>query len=983
MGFRSRWLILAIFLTLNAHLASGCGEGSPRPPPGPGDSGPVDRGPDEPSFEGTCTVSLPGGHAETLDFGNAVLYSTLFQVVTIQNNATLPWEVRFGEIEPDGPAAFSLKSPAQAEPFTVPPGASVEVGLAFTPLATRNYRAYLPLEAPTWCNLARLEVVGAGVERVLLFEQQLEFFYVEPGNVATRELSLQNIGTRPVTFFFEAFLLTTPQSTLLARYRPFSIRAVNGVELGAQESGLNQPRVLPPDRSIITFQLAFRPGDNPNHAIDEPDHLPITGPHSAFLRMNTDDETLALAEIALTGIGGGPELATIPSTELNFKRVGFGSYFTKTITITNTGTNIPDTTADNLRFRHCRIEECATAQERPPEILLADGAPSPDFKLLHWPPADSGYRDMAGLEAQKSLQLEVMFRPSAEGSTPGPREALLHLYTNDPDDAHRTIRLVGEAIESPPCELEMNPLKVDFGVVEPGRSSPIHTPLLINRAQTPCLIYALHLEEETKEQGVFSLASDAKEDFFIEGGGTLAVPLRFIPTKQGAYSGVVSLRLHHPGANETSVLLVGSGGQPCIAMEPHSVEFSNVRVGCSAQARSVLVYNDCSNKQLSIQQASLVSSFNGNFQLVTPPRYGSPLEAAAGTSFSLIYKPSSIGFQATSVELKVVNGENAPFALYLPVRGTGTLDSRQTDRMRAQGGLPEVDLLFVIINSGGAYYQNYVASHFNLLATQGALQGVDYHVAVVSTDPGAGNGGSSGVIEGAFWPLSGTPAERIIKSSMPIDQQTRLFSKMIMMGPLGSGTEWLIDPAVAALSREMTREGAHNAGFLREDATLHIVTIADARDQAPHNLSQYQNFFRRLKVDKGFFFHGIIPVLFPGDCAYDGGPSSANDPRVKTMISDSGGYLGDICTTDWTTTLGELYQAVFKPRASFRLSNSPDLTNGIVVKLDGIEVPQRQGTEQIWRFDPTLGCCGAIVFEGAQVPTPGVVVEIAYDTACE
>ncbi len=981
MGFRPRWSVLAVFLTLNAHLASGCGEGSPRPPPGPGDSGPVDRGPDEPSFEGTCTISLPNGQAGALDFGNTQLTSTLVEAIVIRNSSPLPWDVRLGDIEPSFPNAFSLSSPLQAEPFTVPAGGSVEVGITFTPLASRHYQANLPIEAPTWCDLTKIELVGTGVERILLFDQQVDFSYVEPGNTATRELSFQNIGTHHVTFFFEALSLTAPISSQLAGYSPFSIKAINGVTLGAGETGFNQSHVLPPDGSIVTFILAFRPGDNPNHAPGDPDYLAIKGPHAALLRLETDDEKFAFAEISLTGIGGGPKLETIPASELDFKAVAVGSYYTKSITLTNAGTNEPDTTLENLHFRHCRAEDCATALETPPEIRRADGTPSPDFKILYWPPADSGYRDTVGLEAQSSLQLEVMFKPVTQGENLGQREAELHIYTNDPDRADYTLKLVGEAIESPACQLEMSPSKVEFGVVEPWGTSPSFTIVLKNRVATPCIIYALRLEENTKAQGVFMLPLGAKENLYIEGGGTHVVPVRFLPHDYRPYAGVVSLKLNQPSVPETSLLLAGVGGKPCLVFEPYSINFGSMRIGCSPQERSVSLYNQCAYRQVAIQSASLIDSRNGSFRLVTSPPLESLLGHAQETTFSLAYEPAGIGVEATSVELLVSEDYQEPVLLYLPISGTGTIETRQSDIVQ-QDALPKVDLLFVIDNSSFEEAQMKVATQFGLLAAQASQHGVDYHIAAVSTDPGSGNAGSSGVIEGAFWPMSGKPSQRIVKRSMPVDEQTRLFANMIQMGITGSGTEWLIDPAVQALSSEMTREGAHNAGFLRGDATLHIVTISNARDQGPHELVLYQLFFHRLKGKGRFFYHGIIPVFSPGKCSYDGGTASAEDPRVKTMIADTGGYLGDICTSDWTATLRELYRAIFKSRDTFELSSPPDLGNNIVVKIDGVEFSQWQDGEPIWRFDSSRGNYGAVVFEGTRVPLPGAIVEIDYETAC-
>ncbi len=975
MESHPRWPLVLLILSFTGCLASGCGGASASPPATPGDAGVIDRT----ALEGTCTISLPDGQSERIDFGNVALASTGIKLVSIRNSSTLPWEVKLGAFM-FGADAFSLIPPSQERAFAVPAGDSIDVGIAFSPQAIQAYHALLPIEAPTWCNLAQIELVGAGVERTLLFQRWIDFSYVEPGSTATQEFTLQNIGTYPITFSLDALTLNEPASSPIAEYLPFSITAFNGLPLAAGDTVFSRPRVLPPDQSVVTYRLTFRPGDDPNHAPEKPDFQPITGPHTAILRLTTDDIPFATTDITLMGIGGGPQIKTTPSARLDFLSVPIGSHLAKTVLIVNVGTDVPGTDLDNLRFRNCRPDKCASAPERPPEIVRADGTPSPDFRIVSWPP--SGYRDAAGLEAKRALRLEVVFEPAAAGANPGWRAAELHIYSTDPDEGDYVLNLVGEAIESEPCELGIMPGKVDFGVIEPMLASETHTIIIKNLAPTRCLIYALDLDEATKTVGAFQLLEGAKENLFIEGGSAYAVPVRFTPERMQPYAGAVSLQMHLPHTTTASLPLAGKGGASCLVLAPGAIEFGQVRLGCSARARSVSLINSCVTRQVTIRSLSLADSHDDHFRLVSFPASFSGLASFEKVAFSITYAPERFGLEATNIKVEVTEEDETPFLLSLPVSGAGTLGARQTDRA-VQDDLPMVDLLFVL-DSGGSmtYGHSKFADKYDHLAYYAARYGIDFHIAAVTSDPGAFNGGTPGVVEGTFWPFSARPPERIVTSSLPASTQKLLFKSITTMNHAFGAAEWLIHPAAAALSPIMTQAGAPNDGFLREGASLHVVTVSDTYDHGPHELSEYQLFFQRLKPNGRFFFHGVIPVA-PGACVYDGGADAANDPRVKTMIADTGGYLGDICTRDWGKTFSELSRSIMKPRNAFALSTFPDLANGIVVKVNGVELHEGTAAEPAWRYVASRGDCGAVVFEDSYIPKPGAVVELIYDTACE
>ncbi len=707
----ARGNLLCVFGAGLLLIASACGETSSNRP-----------------VEVKCGIVLPDTGEDTIDFGSSATTRALAKKFTIQNDSPRPMDVRLGAFEPNS-GIFSLQDASQAEPFTVAAGGAVDVGVLFTPTAAESYQGFLPIEEPSSCNLNGIKLFGKGVEQKLLFDERVEFSYVNPGDTAERELSFQNTGTTPITIRLESLTLVRPLSTKIDQYKPFWIVAVNGVDLGEGETGFGQPVIVPAGRSAVRFRLAFRPGNSPGLAMGEPDYLGITGIHEAVLTLESDEPEFASAEIELHGIGAGP-------------------------------------------------------------------------------------------------------------------------------------------------------------------------------------------------------------------------------------------------------------GESCLAATPQTIDFGTVQLGCAASARNVTLVNQCIGKNMALAGTRLVDSHDDVFRIISEPPTGTVLAGGDQMSISLVYRSSEVDSETTSIEVQFVDDDRQTITLSIPVAGKGTPRTQQVDVIQ-QPPAPKKDLLFVIDNSPSMEpYQQRLADTFQFLITYVANQMLDYHIAVISTDPGDGNGGTPGVVEGAFWPLDGEPSERIVKESMPLEEQKRLISAMVPMGTNGSEVEWLIDPVVKALSPELTREGAHNAGFLREGAPLQVVVISDAHDQAPHSLTRYSDFFN--KLTQGIvILHGIIPLYSDDTCVYDDPSDTAIDPRMSKMLTNFHGNVVDICAEDWREMISRLLlNCMMFLDDTFGLAASPNLSKGITVKVEGVEVPEMNGSERAWRYDSSRTEHGAIIFESRYIPRPGATVEITYEMAC-
>jgi hypothetical protein len=275
--------------------------------------------------------------------------------------------------------------------------------------------------------------------------------------------------------------------------------------------------------------------------------------------------------------------------------------------------------------------------------------------------------------------------------------------------------------------------------------------------------------------------------------------------------------------------------------------------------------------------------------------------------------------------------------------------------------------------------QDALASNFQNFIHFAVQQKVDYHIAAttVSLD-------STSFECGRFVPLTGSNP-RVITSSTPNAEQ--MFSQNVRLGTNGSGTESLIRPSYLALTNPLIN--GHNAGFYRDEASLAVVVVSDAKDQDPNAtpISFYENFLVNLKGVRRrneVTFNGIIPLMATAPdtsskCSYDS-TDAGQDTRVKALIDRTHGQMDEICSPDWSKTMERIGTWIVTKYSKIYLSSVPDLSKPLEVRVNG-ELYDRYGSkgDKRWDYDSTSN---AIVFDPLAVPDNGSTVTITYHVAC-
>lgn len=150
------------------------------------------------------------------------------------------------------------------------------------------------------------------------------------------------------------------------------------------------------------------------------------------------------------------------------------------------------------------------------------------------------------LSPGETATLRLQFEPRGSGRV----ESRLHLRTNDPDEPTYVVRLAGEGVELPPCEVQVGPEVIDFGLVQRMKSA-VRAIEIWNLSPFRCLLTGVRRGK--LDEPAFSLGGEEGPGeirmMLLEPGSALATAVVFTPPEPGiyratleVYTGVVELR---------------------------------------------------------------------------------------------------------------------------------------------------------------------------------------------------------------------------------------------------------------------------------------------------------------------------------------------------------------------------------------------------------------------------------------------------------
>lgn len=306
-----------------------------------------------------------------------------------------------------------------------------------------------------------------------------------------------------------------------------------------------------------------------------------------------------------------------------------------------------------------------------------------------------------------------------------------------------------------------------------------------------------------------------------------------------------------------------------------------------------------------------------------------------------------------------------------------------------------LDVLWVIDNSASmAPYQEKLAENIDSFLAAASQWDANIQMAVTSTDmceairpsepkqimcpdKASTSAGLRGKIAGG----------KVIRS---LDETARNeFAKLARLGVSGSSFEHGLSAAKAAVESSLLGQ---NGGIIRPDSFLSIVIVSDEedngvglakQDEAGRNWwaegkTRYRftaedliSYLRIVRPEGRFSVSSVVgtssAVEVDGPC---GSGAALEVGAEQTRSSQlTGGFMLDICSSDWAGGLQAMADNLSSQMNSFKLSSRPTNVNDIVLLVDGII--QRQG----WRY---IDSRQSIIFDVDFVPAFGAQIEVRY-----
>jgi hypothetical protein len=676
-----------------------------------------------------------------------------------------------------------------------------------------------------------------------------------------------------------------------------------------------------------------------------------------------------------------------------------------------------------------------TLKVQPLEIVDADTTYGQEFTFKVDPKYGPNAQGIYEIQGNSGIPVVVTF--TNKGPATGNTSAKLRVRSNSPGSETVDVRLMAARALAPECKLNMVPTALNFGTVPVGffKELPIN---FVNTGSGACGFKDARIEDCIGMMGTFvqcmepgtSAPSTAyrfmsllpRTPNAIPAGQTVSLRVRFSPkvanTMFGeltAYPALLSFRAFDPVDNKEiripAQLAPGSMYQPNIngasgivrvSILPNEVDFGLVTIGCYSQTHKVCVYNGGS-APLSITDIKMVGC-TPEFRVKNRPALPKDVTAAAPLCFDVVYVPQDLG--RDECVLQVASNDQASPQMSIGMKGEGTYETGQIDEFVQTSG-QAVDILFVIDDSGSmCEEQDRMIKNFNEFIQHSQVWNNDYHIGFASVNV------TQDAIIGRLNRGDNRVSPRYITPNAKAGEQLATLAKFGCDGGSDS-QEAGLQAAQAALSAPLTTDtgvscssddqcrndknicskpegcpyvckdgtcGGYNKGFLRADAQLELVMLADEEDQSTGTVPFYIDFFRSLK---GYYnsnmihVHSIVGVAAAGasSCTSPDGTTNAGAGRRYIEVSDqTNGKVGSICDPDFSQVMNDIGEVAFGLKVQFFLTRLADPPT-IEVTVAG------KSCTTGWRFDAPMN---SVIFEdeGPCMPQPGDAIRIKYETIC-
>ncbi|MDF1562456.1 MAG: choice-of-anchor D domain-containing protein [Deltaproteobacteria bacterium] len=516
--------------------------------------------------------------------------------------------------------------------------------------------------------------------------------------------------------------------------------------------------------------------------------------------------------------------------------------------------------------------------------------------------------------------------------------------------------------------LQVTPTQLQFGDLPVGQTETRFVTIANPALFDPCTITSAGLASGTDADYV--LEGGPLANLTLDPGEGITLGVEFAPTDAGAASGFLTAIDELGGVH--TVRLLGNGLDVAASVSPTGHDFGSIAYPCGTGTSQLCVNND-GGIELAITSAG---TSGGPFTLSGVPPTPILVPVGGSVCFGVVYVPSQVGPESGMALIDVAPGG---FSFVVPLSGVGAAQGTATETF-LQTAAAKADILWVIDDSCSMNEeQTSLATNAPQLITYLDQQGVDYQMAVVSTDDTTA--GVPPNIPGMMEPQARN-RPHIVTPATPNPAAT--FAQNVQLGTNGSPNEVGMQVARLALTAPMITDPAQNGGFIRPDAYLSVIFVSDEPDFSTDTVDNYQAFYEGIHgsgrpdlfIASAFVGPPPTPTNPTGGCNGNGMSAQAA-PRYWDIAGRTGGAQEALCSGNWTAAM-QAIAAGFGLVSRFPLSGTADASGTMsvwIIDAGGARTPATG-----WSYDAGAN---AIDFTAASVPQPGETVEVTYTTVCQ
>jgi hypothetical protein len=483
-------------------------------------------------------------------------------------------------------------------PLAIDTGERLDLTLTYAPLAAGAASGFLDIDSDDPV-LPRITVRITG-------EAEAPGIIV-CAKLADGRLCDDKLAPRNLAIDFGILALTDPPATRTVVLRNASALALNIAQV-ALAPGTS------PEFSVTAFSArSLPPGSETEVTVS---YKPIDGGFdTGQLEVSSDDPKKSVVKVDLKGGGKAPKICADP---LN---VDFGNV-------------VKGTSAD----RDVTLTSCGVSPLELQALALAPGL-SADFALPNLAPVPRT------LAPGGKIVVTVRYAPPDLG----PDDGKLVVTSDDANNKTGFVRLHGNAVNEPACDLNVSPLTVDFGTVSvTGFSDRLI--LGVNVGQKACSVSSLAGPTGSPS---FTLRSAPGTPLVVKPNDTFSVTVRYKPQAAVADAATLVVNSNDPLKKAITVALKGKGSSPgpCdFQLSPAGVNFGVLPVGGS-KAATLTLYNFGTNECF-VTDSALAQGSSPAFAVTRSPPFPGNVASNGKVDIEVTFTPRVAGNHAGTLNLK-------------------------------------------------------------------------------------------------------------------------------------------------------------------------------------------------------------------------------------------------------------------------------------------------------------------------------------------